>query len=316
MEAQWYNELPRPIAFAFSGGASLGAIQVGMLRALHTAGIQPDLVVGTSIGALNGAVIADRGLEAGIDQLTNLWTRIRCSDILAGGPLAQLRCLLQTHRSLFRPDELIKLLQAVLGVRTFGELPLPLGVVATELPSRRSALFTAGDLQAALLASSAIPGLLPWVEIDRRRYVDGCFSQNVPLQAACAMGAASIVVLDAGNRRQPAQAPSGLTATLLAKTSAAFRQQVLAAAPAIAQTLPLVYLPAPDLPPHRLLDFDASAVLIDRTAACVTHFLSTAAPPAPGTMCGDLRFCEVQPAPAPAGRAAQLDPVTTRLAIA
>src|SRR5512134_4008488 len=131
MEGQWHNQLPRPIAFAFSGGASLGAVQVGMLRALRSVGIQPDLIVGTSIGALNGAVIADRGFDAGVELLTSLWVRIQCSDIFAGGPLAQLRCLLQTGRSLFRQNELIKLMRETLGVRSFAQLKLPLGVVAT-----------------------------------------------------------------------------------------------------------------------------------------------------------------------------------------
>ena len=279
MEGQWQNILPRPIAFAFSGGASLGAVQVGMLRALRSAGIQPDLIAGTSIGALNGAVIADRGFDAGIEQLTALWLRMQGSDIFAGGPLAQLRCLLQTGRSLLRQDELVKLMRETLGVRSFAELKLPLGVVATDLMSRRSALFTQGDLQAALLASSAIPGLLPFVEIDRRLYVDGCFAENVPLRAAGQMGAASIVVLDSGNRRQPSPSPRRCSEKLLAKAAARFRQRVIAEAPIVAQTLPLVYLPAPDLPPHRLLDFGASEELMERTEATVARFLA-AAPPA------------------------------------
>jgi len=296
MNGQWINSLPRPIAFAFSGGASLGAVQVGMLRALRTAGIQPDLIVGTSVGALNGAVIADRGLDAGIEQLTDLWTRTRCTDIFTGGTLDQLRCLLQTGQSLFRQDGLIKLIQEILGARRFEALQLPLGVVATELLSQRSTLFTQGELQSALLASSAIPGLFPAVKINQRRHIDGCFSANVPLEAACQIGAASIVVLDAGNRRRSSQTPQGLANKVLAGVSAALRKQVLVEAPRVAERLPLVYLPAPTLPPHRLMDFDASGALIDRTASYVARFLATAPSPAPGAMCGALHFCEVEPA--------------------
>jgi NTE family protein len=315
MAGQWQNVLPRPIAFAFSGGASLGAVQVGMLRALRSAGIQPDLIVGTSIGALNGVVIADRGFDAGTEQLTALWKRLRCADIFAGGVPAQMRCLLQTGRSLFHQDELIKLMRETLGVRSFAELKLPLGVVATELMSRHSVLFTQGDLQSALLASSAIPGLLPWVEIDQRLYVDGCFSENVPLKAASQMGAASIVVLDSGNRRRSGQVPHRFTDKLLAKLSATFRKQVIAEAPIVAQSLPVVYLPAPDLPPHRLLDFGASELLIGKTEAYVTQFLATAPLPAPGAMCGALRFCEVQPAEVPAGPDTLFEQAHTTLAI-
>ncbi|MFN8489938.1 MAG: patatin-like phospholipase family protein [Caldilineaceae bacterium] len=294
MDRQWNNLLPRPIAFAFSGGASLGAVQVGMLRALRTAGIQPDLIVGTSVGALNGAVIADQGLDAGIEQLTDLWTHTRCTDLFPGGALAQLGCLLQTGRSLFRQDGLLRLMQATLGARTFAALKLPLGVVATELRNLRSALFTQGSLHAALLASSAIPGLLPSVTINHRAYVDGCFTANVPLAAACQMGAASIVVLDAGNRRRSEQAPCRLADKALAKVAARLRHQVLVETPRVAQQLPLVYLPAPTLPPHRLLDFDGGAALIERTTAYVARFLATATPPAPGAMCGALQFGEVE----------------------
>lgn len=294
MDGQWYNMLPRPIAFVFSGGASLGAMQVGMLRALRTVGIHPDLIVGTSVGALNGAVIADQGLDAGLEQLTDLWIRTRSTDLFPGGPLAQLGCLLQTGRSLFRQDGLIKLMQKTLRAGSFAALQLPLGVIATELRSRRGTLFTQGPLQSALLASSAIPGLLPSVTINHRAYIDGCFSANVPLAAACQMGAASIVVLDTGNRRQSAQAPSHLTDKMLAKVAAQLRQQVMVETPRIAQQLPLVYLPAPTLPPHRLLDFDGGAALIERTAAYTARFLATATPPAPGTMCGALQFGEIE----------------------
>ena len=314
MEGQWYSSLPRPIAFVFSGGASLGALQVGMLRALQAAGIAPDLVVGTSIGALNGAVIADRGLARGIDLLDDLWTHARCANFFAGGPLDQLRCLLQTRRSLFRPEPLADLLQATLAARAFADLQLPLGVVATDLLRRRSTLFSAGDLPQALLASSAIPGLLPWVEIGGRRYVDGCFTENVPLAAACALGAASIVVLDAGNRR-PAIPAHGLGAGLLARASSSFRRQVLATAPAVARSMPLLYLPAPDLPPHSLLDFTDGEALIERAAACAGRFLATAPLPVPGAMSGSLHFCTPQHAPLARGLAA-LDHTTKRLAAA
>ena len=98
MNEQWNNGLPRPIAFAFSGGASLGSVQVGMLRALHKAGIRPDLIVGASVGALNGAVIAAHGFERGIELLETLWTELRRTDIFADGCLSKLLCLLHRAR--------------------------------------------------------------------------------------------------------------------------------------------------------------------------------------------------------------------------
>ena len=295
MDGQWNNVLPRPIAFVFSGGASLGSLQVGMLRALQRAGIQPDLIVGTSVGALNGAIIADRGLDRGIDDLEAIWTHLRRTDIFAGGSLAQLFCLLQTGQSLFRADRLVKLIEEMLCARAFADLKLPLGVVATELGSQRSTLFTRGELQPALLASSAIPGIFPSVKINGRRHIDGCFAANVPLAAAIQMGAASLVVLDTGNRRQPSQPARGITDRLLASVAQRLRQRLLVEAPLIAQRLPVVYLPAPALPHHSLLDFDSSVALMAQTTAHVAHFLSTASPPSPGIMCGDLQFQWLQP---------------------
>jgi NTE family protein len=294
MIGQLNYDLPRPIAFAFSGGASLGAMQVGMLRALRTAGIQPDMVVGTSVGALNGAIIADRGFEKGIDELERLWMRIRRTDIFAGGLFAQLRCLVQTGQSLFSHDQLAKLIRETLSVGAFEDLRLPLGVIATEVRSRCSTLLTKGELQPALLASSAIPGLLPCVKINERWHMDGCFSSNVPLQAAVQMGAASLVVLDTGNRR-PTKPAHGLTDRLLSVAFSAFRRQVLREVSVVANRLPVVYLPAPALPPHSLLDFDGNEELIDKATACTARFLATATPPSPGAMCGALHFLESQP---------------------
>ena len=316
MNEQWNNGLPRPIAFAFSGGASLGSVQVGMLRALHKAGIRPDLIVGASVGALNGAVIAAHGFERGIELLETLWTELRRTDIFADGCLSKLLCLLQTGQSLFRHDRLANLIQEILRVHSFEELRLPLGVVTTELMSRHSALFTSGELQPALLASSAIPGLLPSVKIEGRRHVDGCLSANVPLKAAVQMGAASLVVLDAGNRRQSSQPPRCLADQLLGKVFTALRQQVLVDAPLVAQQLPVVYLPAPALPHHSLFDFAGGTELIEQTAAHVTHFLATAAVPTPGNMCGSLQFQATQHAEIPMVHERHFEQVHPVLAVA
>lgn len=295
MSGQWYNTLPKPIAFAFSGGASLGAIQVGMLRALHMVGIHPDLLLGTSVGALNAAVIADRGFTAGLQALEALWARVQRSDIFDGAAFDQLLCLLQTGQSLFRHDRLNKLIAETLHARTFAELQLPLGVIATEVRSRRRTLFTTGNLRPALLASSAIPGLFPSVQMNQRRYVDGCFAANVPLAAALEMGAASLVVLHTGNRCSANQSARRLTDRLLATVAKALHQQALREAPLVAQQIPLIYLPAPTLPPHGLLEFAGNRELMSKTVTHVAQFLATATPPAPGTMCGTLHFQPLQP---------------------
>lgn len=316
MSGQWYDTLPKPIAFAFSGGASLGAIQVGMLRALHTAGICPDLLLGTSVGALNAAVLADRGFTAGLEMLEALWGRVQRSDIFDGTAFDQLLCLLQTGHSLFRHDRLSKLIGEMLHAHTFAELHLPLGVIATEIRNRRRTLFTTGNLRPALLASSAIPGIFPSVQINRRCYVDGCFSANVPLTAALDMGAASLIVFHTGNRRTSSHAPRRLTDRLLSTVAKALHQQALREAPLVAQQIPLVYLPAPTLPPHGLFEFGGNWELMNKTSAHVAHFLATATPPAPGAMCGTLHFQAYPPAAVSQRAAHSLEPTTSALAMA
>lgn len=316
MVGQWHNTLPGPIAFVFSGGASLGAVQVGMLQALRTAGIQPDLIVGTSVGALNGAVIADRGLDEGIEHLVRLWARLHRDDIFAGGSLAQLQCLLQTGQSLFPQAPLARLMRKTLRGQTFADLRLPLGVVATEVRSRRSTLLTQGELQPALLASSALPGLLPCVKINERWHMDGCFSANVPLQAAVQMGAASLVVLDTGNRRRPPEAARGITDRLLSMVFTALHQGVVTEAPRIAARLPVVYLPAPTLSQHSLLDFDGNEERIEQATACAARFLATVSPPTPGRMCGALHFHMAQAQDASQAQDRHLEQVHTTLAVA
>lgn len=166
MKSRWSHALPKPVAFVLSGGAALGAIQVGMLKALHEVGLNPDLITGTSVGALNGAVIADKGLSDGIHALESLWCQLTREDIFPGNRMVQIRTLLSKRTHLFSNDRLAELGCQMLNATTFDQLHLPLGVLATELLTNHGALFIEGNLHPALLASAAIPGIYPPVEID------------------------------------------------------------------------------------------------------------------------------------------------------
>ncbi|MFQ5400108.1 MAG: patatin-like phospholipase family protein [Anaerolineae bacterium] len=290
MKSRWQGVLPQPIAFVLSGGAALGAIQVGMLKALRDAGLQPDLVVGTSAGALNGAVIADKGLEEGIEALDGLWRVMGREDIFPGGRLAQVRRLLSTRTSLFPNDRLAELGCRMLTARHFEDLLLPFGALATELLTYHGTLFTSGILHPALLASAAIPGVYPPVEINGVEYVDGALTAYVPMGAALQMGAASLVVLDAGDTCHRQRAPRHVAEMFVASMQAALRQRVRVEASAIAKDLPVLYLPTPCPVTQGLLDFSQSANLMEQAAEMVANFLLDAPIPKPGLMCGAPHF--------------------------
>ncbi|MEM7801249.1 MAG: patatin-like phospholipase family protein [Chloroflexota bacterium] len=286
MVIDWQNSLPKPVAFVLSGGAALGSIQVGMLRALLEVGLTPDLIVGTSVGALNGAVIADRGMAEGTKALYEIWETLDRNDIFPGSRLLQLRQYLSTGNSLFSNNNLTKLICRMLQVSQFDALQIPFAALATEMLSKHGALFTEGDIHKALLASTAIPGFFPPVELDQTLYVDGGLTANVPLAAAVRLGAKSLVVLDAGEICHLPEPPDNILEYYDLSLQALFRQRVRIEAPLLAETYPTLYLPTPCPIKSDMLDFTNSSALIEQSYLLAKGFLASEMPPQPGMMTG------------------------------
>ena len=203
-----FAEWPRPLAFVLSGAGAFGSVQVGMLEALHAAGVRPDLVVGTSAGALNGAMVAADPASASA-RLRPLWASADRSTTFGVGTAQALIRMLGRRPSLARPDHLRSLIDRHLPAGTFEDLVLPFGAVATDLSTGEPAVLRSGALGPALMASSAVPGLFPAVDLDGLVFVDGGVSANVPIRQAFALGARSAVVLDA----TPALAATGRAAS-------------------------------------------------------------------------------------------------------
>jgi NTE family protein len=283
---RWQDALPRPVGFVFSGGAAQGALQVGMLRALHEAGIRPDLVVGASVGSLNAAVVAALGLEDGIETLTELWSTLKRRDVFLGKNLAQIGRMLQNKHSIFPNDPLKKIIADVLTCTRFDELRLPLGVLATSLRTFEGVLFTEGELAPALLASAALPGVLPPVEMDGDVFSDGGLTSNVPLEAALLMDAAALVVLDAQELNQDMGGPDNIIEIVINTIMMIMRQRVQVEAQALAEKVPILYLPTPVLPDHELMDFSDGPHMIAMSYESTAEFLRTAPIPQPGRMSG------------------------------
>jgi NTE family protein len=196
-------------AFALQGGGSLAAPQVGMLRALTEAGIRPDLVVGSSAGALNAVAFASDPTIMGIDRLEALWRSLRRRQVaplsvrtLAGALTGRIDGLL--------PDRgLRRLLNDGLVPQRLSDTRLPAHVVATDLLSGEPVVLADGDTVRALLASCAFPGLYPPVTVDGRRLIDGGVSADVPVLQAEAAGARITYVLPAADYDDRQSRPHG-----------------------------------------------------------------------------------------------------------
>lgn len=286
MKRQWGHILPKPIGFVLSGGANLGAIQVGMLEALFQAGIYPDVVAGTSVGALNGAVVADRGLKHATTVLTTIWQALQKEDLFPGGRISQMGNFLRSWLHLYPNDDLAQLIRRSLRVAQFDELQIPLAVTVTELATQTGRVLTQGDLATALLASAALPGIYPPVTIEDKLYVDGGVTASVPLQAALNLGAKSLVVLDVGILCGPKSPPRHIAEMMLASMTSATRQRVYLEVPMIANDIPILYLPKPCSLDISMLDFNHSEELMESALELTTAFLRDAQIPLPGMMVG------------------------------
>ena len=202
---------PRPprTAFVLSGGGNQGVAQVGMLRALVERGILPDVVVGTSVGALNGAAFAGSpGLER-VDHLERVWTGLTSESVVPGGTLRRAWNLLRRDDHLIPDTGMRALIEGTLVPATFEELAVPLRVVTADLSTGNELVFAAGPLRPALLASSALPGIFPPVPHGGGILVDGAVVNLVPISHALAGPVDRIFVLDVSDPRgdRPLRSP-------------------------------------------------------------------------------------------------------------
>jgi NTE family protein len=169
------------IAFVLSGGGNQGVAQVGMLRAVLERGITPDVVIGTSAGALNGAAVAYSPNLTGVAQLEAVWTALTAAEVFPGTRFTRAWNLVRRETYLFEATGMDALVDRATPARSFADLAVPLRVVATDLDTGDEVLFARGPLKPALLASAALPGVFPIVEHDGRRLVDGGVVNSVPL---------------------------------------------------------------------------------------------------------------------------------------
>ena len=197
------------IGFVLSGGANLGSIHVGMLRALLEADIKPDLIVGTSIGAVNAAYLAaDPSLDQ-VERLQEMWCGVRARDVFPLNPLASVRALCR-QGALFPSTSWRRFLTDRIPYERMEEAAVPLRITATDFEDGRSVVLDSGSVVDAVLASTALPGIFPPHQIGDRCYLDGAISDQLPLKVAIDAGVHTIYVMAVSvpspppDRRSPA----------------------------------------------------------------------------------------------------------------
>ena len=265
-------------AFVLSGGGSLGAVQVGMLKALADRQITPDLLVGTSAGALNAVYVAAHGTgPAALDRLAAIWTALRREDVFPLRAPQMLLALAGARDSLCTHYGLERLVRQHMGFSRLEEVPIPVHLVTTDLLSGEEVLLSEGDTVSAVLASSAVPAVLPPIRRDGRTLVDGGLADNAGISQAVALGADRIYVLPTGYACALPAPPTRPLAVAVQALSLLVQQRLITDVALYAHLVDLVVLPP--LCPLRIsaVDFRHAAELGRRAHASAADWLDSGA---------------------------------------
>lgn len=267
-------------AFVLTGGGSLGAVQVGMLQALAAAGVEPDLLVGTSAGALNAAWVAVHGPDGGsLAGLESVWTGLRRRDVFPVDPRALVRGLIGTSPAVTSPDRLARLVATYAGTGDLSETRIPLHLVATDVISGRTVSLSTGSLSTAVLASAAIPAVFPPVLHDGRTLVDGGVGEHTGVSQAIRLGADTVYVLPAGNPCALPAPPSSAVGMAVHALSLLIQQRLAREVAELVAAEAATIRVLPPLCPLRVSasDFGHAAELIGRSRRRTTDWIRSGA---------------------------------------
>ena len=196
------------VAFVLGGGGLRGAAEVGMLKALAETAIRPDIIVGTSIGAVNGAFVAAGELPERADALEAMWlSQLGGTSVFREGWVSRAANVARHRTHLHSNAALRTKLDEELPVSRFDELPTRFQCSAANIEASSEWWFEAGPLVDAVLASCAVPGLLPPVEVAGNHFIDGGVVNSIPVSRAIELGATTIFVLHVGNIDTPLRLP-------------------------------------------------------------------------------------------------------------
>jgi NTE family protein len=260
-------------AFVLAGGGSLGAVQVGMLKALTRQRIVPDFVVGASVGAINGAYFAAEPNEEGVTRLERVWSRLRRPDVFPLSPLHSLLAILGKRDHLVAPSPLRSLVESELPCQTLEEAKIPCHVVATDVLDGSEVAIAAGSISTALLASAAIPAVFPPVALDGRALMDGAVANHTPISTAFKLGARRMIVLPTGLSCALQRPPRGAVAYALHALNLLVMRQLLSDIERFSDRAEIVVVPPLCPVTVSAYDFSQTADLIHRAEAMTRLWL-------------------------------------------
>ena len=201
-------------AFVFAGGGSFGAIQVGMLHSLIAHGISADMVVGSSVGALNGAFYAGDPTLEGVEKLGDIWRGLKRQDVF---PMSWRTVLsfLWRRDFLISHDGIRKLIDDNIPYRNLQDARVPVHIVTTDIISGDSIVLSEGSTSEAIVASTSIPGAFSPIRYKDYYLADGAISSNTPIQVAVQKGAKRLIILPTGHACATQAPPVGAVANAL-----------------------------------------------------------------------------------------------------
>ncbi|HWU69366.1 MAG TPA: patatin-like phospholipase family protein [Stenotrophobium sp.] len=260
-------------AFVLAGGGSLGAVQVGMLKALIGAGIVPDMVVGASVGAINGACLAGQPDMNGIARLEQIWLGLTRQRVFPLSPWGMLCGLLQHRNYLMSPQGLADVITDGLPCKRLEDTRLPFHAVATDLLSGKAVTLSSGPATEALLASAAIPAVFPPVRLGGCELVDGGLASNTPMRTAVALGATRLIVLPTGLSCALKKPPSSVLGMAMHALNVLIMQQLREDSEALEKIVELHIVPPVCPVTVGSHDFSQTRQLIERAEHGTTEWL-------------------------------------------
>jgi NTE family protein len=252
----------------------LGAIQVGMLRALYERGIEPDLIVGTSVGAVNGAFIASRPFTpATTDELAEVWRWLGRGQVFPLNPVTGFLGFFGARRYLVPERGLRDLLVEHMEFDRLEQARVPFHVITTDVLTGSEIRLSRGPALDAVMASAAIPGVFPPVDWGDRHLMDGGIANHAPISDAVELGAERVYVLSTGAACALAEPPHGALGMLLHSMSLLLMRRLQVEAELLADRAELIVLPPPCRQGISPIDFSRSHELIRRGLEDSTTYL-------------------------------------------
>lgn len=255
--------MSKKTAFVFAGGASLGAFEVGMLKYLVEQGIKADLVLGTSVGSLNGAFYACNPTIEGVLELEKIWAKIKFSDVFSPSPLTPVKTIFTFGKNFISSKNLRKVITEYLPIENIEETQIPLYLITTDIRRGKEVVLNKGVLLEALMSSVAIPGVFPPQHMGNYTLVDGGLLNNTPISTAVRLGAERVIVFPINFPYSPSEDPKNIERMLIRTLIYVLNRQLASDFEMYKNQVELIIIPPPDDIFVNPADFSKSVMMIE-----------------------------------------------------